>query len=161
MAGAQRRLQAQWQLGDVLEDVRHEWRNPKKLIGNFNGWVASQPPYIEAIVATLGGGGQVRRRRKSCSWQKALCSVCLWCTAKQLAASAQLHEQGSRRLSLHAGRQGAFLGAVMGQMTKLDPNVTKQLMNQPGSNPGMVNGACSLALSIAPCVQPACLEVSK
>ena len=24
----------------------------------------------------------------------------------------------------------------MGQMTKLDPNVTKQLMNQPGSNPG-------------------------
>jgi hypothetical protein len=29
----------------------------------------------------------------------------------------------------------------MGQMTKLDPNVTKQLMNQPGSNPGMVISA--------------------
>jgi len=91
MAGAQRRLQAQWQLGDVLEDVRHEWRNPKKLIGNFNGWVASQPPYIEAIVATLGGGGQVRRRRESCSWQQAQRSLCLWCTAQQQAASALLH----------------------------------------------------------------------
>ncbi|KAK9828423.1 hypothetical protein WJX81_006396 [Elliptochloris bilobata] len=75
----------------MLEEARHEWRNPKKLLGHFNGWVASQPPYIEAIVATIGGGGQ-----------------------------------------------GAFLGAVMGQMTKLDPNVTNQLMNQPNANPDMV-----------------------
>ena len=32
--------------------------------------------------------------------------------------------------------QGAFLGAVMGQMTKLDPSVTNQLLNQPNANPG-------------------------
>lgn len=56
---AQHHAQEQWQLGNVLEEVRHEWRNPKKLLGHFNGWVASQPPYIEAIVATIGGGGQV------------------------------------------------------------------------------------------------------
>lgn len=67
MAGVKRRLQEQWQLADVLENVRHDWRNPKKLIGNFNGWVASQPPYIEAIVATLGGGGQVRTGCNSCT----------------------------------------------------------------------------------------------
>lgn len=37
---------------------------------------------------------------------------------------------------LFAG-QGAFLGAVMGQMTKLDPSITNQLLNQPNASPGM------------------------
>ena len=59
MAGTRQPAQEQWQLANVMEDVRQDWRNPKKLLGRFNGWVASQPPYIEAIVATVGGGGQV------------------------------------------------------------------------------------------------------
>ena len=58
MAGAEHSAQEQWQLANVMEDVRQDWRNPKKLLGRLNGWVASQPPYIEAVVATIGGGGQ-------------------------------------------------------------------------------------------------------
>lgn len=65
MAGVQHPAQEQWQLANVMEDVRQDWRNPKKLLGRFNGWVASQPPYIEAVVATVGGGGQVGARLRA------------------------------------------------------------------------------------------------
>jgi hypothetical protein len=33
-------------------------------------------------------------------------------------------------------QQGALLGGVMGSITKMDPNSTNQLLNQPNTNPG-------------------------
>lgn len=44
---------------NLIEDVRLHWRQPKVLLTRFQTWVSHQPVAVEALVATIGGSGQV------------------------------------------------------------------------------------------------------
>jgi hypothetical protein len=44
---------------NLIEDVRLHWRQPKLVLGHVQSWDSRQPVAVEALAATLAGGGQV------------------------------------------------------------------------------------------------------
>ena len=46
-------------LSSFLQNVQENWRRPTVLKTQFEKWVTTSPPLVEALLATVAGGAQV------------------------------------------------------------------------------------------------------
>lgn len=113
---------------DLLHDIKLHWKQPKAVLSRLQTWTTQQPIAVEALVATLAGSAQVAART-------AICRACHFMSAKSAKGSRIRASRGSDSQNLYP-LQGAFLGGIMGTVTRLDPNTTNNLAGQPGANAG-------------------------